>query len=150
MNKIITTTKYLAIIAVISLLVASAATFLWGAINTGTTLWFMVSRPGESADITFLLIQLLDIFLIAMALYIFAVSIYELFIDHLPLPEWMLASNLHDLKTKLSSIIILVLSVKFLEQFINATDPQKILFAGLAVALVSGALIAFSYVGNKN
>ena len=150
MNNFITTTKYLAIIAVISLLVASAATFLWGAINTGTTIWFMLSRPGESADITFFLIQLVDIFLIAMALYIFAVSIYELFIDHLPLPEWMLAGNLHDLKTKLSSIIILVLSVKFLEQFIHATEPQKILFYGLAVAMVAGALIAFSYVGSKN
>lgn len=79
MNKLITTTKYLAVIAVISLLVASAATFLWGAINTATTIWFMVSRPGESADITFYLIQLVDIFLIAIALYIFAVSISLVF-----------------------------------------------------------------------
>jgi uncharacterized membrane protein YqhA len=47
----------------------------------------------------------IDAFLIAIALYVFTVSIYELFVADLNLPDWMIAHNLDELKAKLSGII---------------------------------------------
>ena len=53
----------------------------------------------------------MDTFLIATGLLVFSVSLYELALGELNLPDWMLAHNLHELKSKLSSIIILVMAV---------------------------------------
>lgn len=61
----------------------------------------------------------------------------------------MVANSLNDLKVKLSSMMVLVLGIKFLEIFMKGGNAQDMFWMGLAVALVSGALIAFGYFGNN-
>ncbi|MFM8368923.1 MAG: YqhA family protein, partial [Chloroflexota bacterium] len=68
----------------------------------------------------------------------------------LDLPEWMLAHDLYELKTKLSSMIVLVMAVKYLQKLIEIKDGQELLQRGIAVAVVSVALIAFGYFGKKD
>jgi uncharacterized membrane protein YqhA len=91
-----------------------------------------------------------DSFLIATAILIFAVSLYELFIGPLELPGWMLAHNLYELKAKLSSMIVLVMGVKFLEKLLESKDANDLLRTGIATALMSAVLIAFGYFGKKD
>ena len=55
-------------------------------------------------------IELMDAFLIATALLIFAIGLYELFIEDIAMPEWLEVHSLHDLKAKLASVIVLVLA----------------------------------------
>jgi len=62
----------------------------------------------------------------------------------------MLAHNIHELKAKLSSLIILVMAVKFLEQLLEWQNPQDALYDALAVSLISGVLIEFSQFGDKD
>ena len=57
-------------------------------------------------------IALMDGFLIATGLLIFALGLYELFVHDLALPEWLMLHNLHDLKVRLSSVIIMVIGGK--------------------------------------
>ena len=57
---------------------------------------------------------------------------------------------IHELKAKLSSLISLVVAVKFLEQLLEWKNPQELLFYALAVSLISGVLIAFSQLGGKD
>jgi uncharacterized membrane protein YqhA len=57
--------------------------------------------------------------------------------------------NLHDLKTRLASVVILVMAVTFLEHLIEWTDPQGLLYFAGAITLVSAALIAFARFGEK-
>jgi uncharacterized membrane protein YqhA len=75
---------------------------------------------------------------------------YELFIDKVDLPNWMLAHNLHELKAKLSGVIILVMAVKFMEHFIEWEKPVDMLFFGVALAIVSVTLIALGHFGEKD
>jgi uncharacterized membrane protein YqhA len=91
----------------------------------------------------------MDTFLIATALFLFSVGLYELFIEDLSLPSWLVVHDLHDLKQKLGSVIILVLAVIFLEHFAEGKDPLGTLYLGLAVAVVSASLIAFITFGHK-
>ena len=70
----------------------------------------------------------MDIFLIATVLFIFAMGMYELFIEKINLPEWLIINNLHDLKAKLSSVIILVMGITFLKHLVEWTDPQGTLY----------------------
>lgn len=150
MKTILEQSKHLAWISIISLLVAAAFAFVWGAINTFDAVSLILTSTGRDPLITFYLIKLVDIFLIAITLFILAVSIYELFLGKLNLPEWMLAHNLAELKSKLSSVIILVMVIKFVEKFVEAKDAQTILFQAVSVALVSAVLIAFSYFKGKD
>jgi hypothetical protein len=41
------------------------------------------------------------------------------------------------------------MAIVFLEQLVMWKDPQAILYNGIAVAIVSAALIAFSYFGER-
>ncbi len=150
LKTILEKSKYLAIIGVISLLIASLAAFVWGTLKTVTATLLVIQSAGRDAGITIELIEVVDSFLIATAILIFATSLYELFIGTLELPGWMLAHDLYELKSKLSSMIVLVMAVKFLEKLLELKDAEALLQTGIATALVSAVLIAFGYFGKKD
>jgi uncharacterized membrane protein YqhA len=150
MKFILEKSKYLALVAVIALLLATVAAFAWGTLKTVDTVFLVIDSTGRDKAITVEFIEIVDSFLIATALLIFAVSLYELFIDKLDLPEWMLAHNLYELKTKLSSMIVLVMGVKFLEKLLDVKDAASLLQIGTATALMAAVLIAFGYFGKKD
>lgn len=149
MKVILEQSKHFAWISIIALLIAALFAFLWGAVKTFDAVVIIVTSLGQDPLITFHLIQLVDVFLIAITLFILSASIHELFIGKLNLPDWMVAHNLDELKTKLSSVIILVMAVKFVQKLVEDKDPQELLLQGAAIAIVSGMLIAFSYFKNK-
>ena len=150
MQRLLDRARYLSYIGIISLLVASVAAFVWGVAKTVHAIVVIISSLGEDPLIAVSLIELVDSFLIATALFVFAVSMYELFINKLSLPNWMLAHNLHELKEKLGGVIVLVMVVKFLEFIVEEKDPIASLYFAIAVAVVSAALIALGYFGGKD
>ena len=150
MGKILENTKYVAILGIISLLFASVIAFFWGGIKTFYVTTEIINSAGKGPKISIALIEVIDSILISVALFIFAASLYQLFIGKLNLPSWMLADNLYDLKAKLGSMIILVMAVKFLEHLVEWKDPSGTLYFGIAVAVVSGILVAFSYFSKTN
>ena len=149
MDRILENSKYLILIAVISALLASMAAFLLGVAKTGFVIVSMISTLGKDPSAAISLIEIMDVFLIAIALFIFSVGIYELFISDIQLPEWLVIRNLHDLKAKLGSVVILVMAVTFLKHLVEWRDPQGTYYFGISVAIVSAALIAFSHFGGK-
>ena len=149
MGRLLEKTRYLAFVGIISLLLASVAAFGWGAVKTFNAIMLIIMSYGKDSYIAVSLIELVDNFLIAIALLIFSVSMYELFVGKLDLPDWMLAHNLHELKTKLSSVVVLVMAVKFLEHLVEWKNPSDSLFFAIAVSVVAATLIAFSYFGEK-
>ena len=150
MKVILERSRYLALIGVFSLLIASFSAFIWGTIKTVFTALLVIQSLGSDATITVELIEIIDIFLIATAILIFAASLYELFIGKLDMPEWMLAHDLYELKAKLSSMIVLVMTVKFLQKLIEVKDAAELLQRGIATAVVAAVLIAFGYFGKKD
>ena len=149
MKKVLTSTRYLALIGVLALLVAALAAFGWGIAKTVEAVDLVISSLGRDPGIIISLVEIVDAFLVAMALLIFSIGIYELFVGELDVPVWMKIHDLHDLKTRLGSILILVMAVKFLEKLAEWKNAQDILFFALAIALVSAVLIAFSALREK-
>ena len=150
MGRLIERTRYIGIVGVVSLLLASVVAFGWGTVKTVGTIIVVVTSYGKDLFIAVSLIEIVDSLLIATALFVFGVSMYELFINKLALPEWMLAHNLYELKEKLGGVIILVMVVKFLEHLVEWTDPYGSLLFAVAVALVSAVLIALGRFGGKD
>ncbi len=118
-------------------------------VKTLVIIFSFVTGYGKAPLDIIALIELMDIFLIATVLFIFAMGMYELFIEDISLPDWLIIRNLHDLKVKLSSVIILVMGIIFLEHLVEWKDPQGTLFFGISVTVVAVSLIAFSYFGGK-
>jgi uncharacterized membrane protein YqhA len=150
MKSILEKSRYLAIIGVVSLLISAVSAFVWGLIKTINTIALVITSAGRDTAIIIEFIKIVDGFLVATAILIFALSLYELFIGPLELPDWMLANSLHELKTKLSSMIVLVMAVKFLEKLLELKDTNDLLQMAAAVALISAVLIAFGYFGMKD
>lgn len=149
MGRIVGGSRYLVLIAVVASLIAAAGAFIWGAWSLVLLFQEIVVTGGKSALIAVSFLELMDKFLIATGLLIFAAGMYELFFGELTGVKWLNVHSLHDIKSRLVSIIILVMAIAFAERVVAWQDAQSTLFFGLAVAVVSGVLIAFSYIGAR-
>jgi uncharacterized membrane protein YqhA len=87
------------------------------------------------------LIEITDIILLGTVLYIVALGLYQLFIDHnLELPRWLKVNDLTDLKRDLIGVVVVLLGVSFLGEVVNWEGESDVLPLGAAVALVIAAL----------
>jgi uncharacterized membrane protein YqhA len=136
------------LVTVIASLAAAATAILWGAYKSATVLVGIAMDPAQTNSVVFL--KLMDIFLIGVALLVFAVGLYRLFIGELSLPEGLLAESLHELESKLGSLIILVMAIHLLEQFIVWGEPRSIVSMAVVFALASAAIIANNVLVNRS
>ena len=150
MNKFLSSTRYIILLGVFSLLGAALVAFGWGIVKTVDAIALVITSVAKDPGITIALIEVVDAFLIATAILIFALGLFELFIADLSLPDWIQIHNLHDLKAKLGGVLVLVMAVKFLEKLAEWKNAQETLFFALAIAVISAALIAFSAFGGKD
>ena len=148
-KRVLESGKYLVLVAVLSSLVAAAAAFTLGLIKTVAVLMEVARTLGSDPLTVVRLIEVMDKFLIAVGLYIFAVGLYDLFFEELDLPKWLQVHSLSDIKARLSSIIILVMAITFLERLVAYREGTSILVLAAAVTLVAGTLVAFTYVQEK-
>ncbi len=141
-NRIVAASRYLAFAGVVFGLVASLAGFAWGAVKT--VLLLLRLARGDFAGMAVSLVQVMDAFLVAAGLLIFALGMYELFIGDIELPGWLAIHDLDALKSKLAGIFIIVMAVAFLER-LEAGESHELLGVGVGVAAVSAALIAIGW-----
>jgi len=148
MKTIIEKSKYLSIIAVITLLLTFALSLFWGIAQAVKAWAIIILSLGQSSDITLSILKLIDTFLVAIVLYILAASIYELFVSKEELSSKLVARSLSELKSKLSSLIVLVMAVHFVEMIFDEgiTGLEKV-WQAIAISLVAIVLIAFNYFG---
>lgn len=90
------------------------------------------------------LVEVVDIFLISTVFYIVFLGLYELFIDNnVQTPKWLNIESIDDLKKKLISAIVLVISVYFLSVLEN---PQIARYEMTLIAIgISFVIFALSY-----
>lgn len=148
MKRILESSRYVVVIAEVSLLVASIATFVWGAAQTVNLIAMMIQAPANGKLIVDL-VELMDLFLLGTVLLVFAVGLHELFIQKLSLPEWLVIDDLKKLKGKLSDVVILILAIKFVEKLVDAKSAQDTLLYGVSIAIVIGALVLFNFASSK-
>jgi len=109
----------------------------------------LVISYGKAPFVAIELIELMDIFLIATVLFIFALGMYELFIDSVNLPEWLIIRNLHDLKVKLSSVIILVMSITFWNTWWNGSTHRGLFTLDLRSQLLRYPSLHLDILGGR-
>ncbi|MDP3555973.1 MAG: YqhA family protein [Bacteroidota bacterium] len=88
-------------------------------------------------------ISIIDIYLLAIVFYIFAVAIYKLFIGEFQSLKWLKIENVDDLKSNIAKMTILFLSTFLVQKIAEWKDPNVILYFGFVITVVCVMLIVF-------
>jgi uncharacterized membrane protein YqhA len=148
MSRILSASRYIAIIPVVCIFLAATALLIFGAASTAQAIFEVIavgkldSKVGK--ELLLSSIEIVDLFLLGTVLYVIAVGLYELFIDDTVIvPKWLEIHDLDDLKNNLIGVVIVVLGVLFLGQVITWDGVRDLLSPGAAIALVIAALAYF-------
>lgn len=148
MRSLLRLSRYALVLAVLGLLVAAGAVIVFGAITTATMIGEAFTRAQFTADgarvLSIEMIEIVDLFLLGTILLVTAVGLYQLFIDPaIPLPGWLSAGNLEDLKANLVAVVVVMLAILFLGAVAGRRGEEAgILDLGVGVALVILAIAA--------
>jgi uncharacterized protein (TIGR00645 family) len=101
------------------------------------------------------IIGAVDLYLIAVVMFIFSFGIYELFISDIDQAEGKNGSkilaihSLDELKDKIAKVIVMVLVVNFFQRVLhtNFTTPLEMLYLAASITLLSVGLYVLSKVG---
>lgn len=148
MRSIFGLSRYLVLIAVIGLLLAALAVFVFGGITAITTIISTFGRAEFNVEgarlLSVELIELIDLFLLGTVLLITSIGLYELFLDPglgAVIPEWLSVTNLEQLKFNLLAVILVMLAILFLGAVAGEwLEGTTILEYGASIALVVAAL----------
>jgi uncharacterized membrane protein YqhA len=148
LRRVLAASRYAVLIAVFGTLVASLALLVYEATVVVVAVVDAVRNysPSSAGAKTFAvgLIEAVDVFLIAIAVYIISLGLYVLFVDEgLPLPGWLEIRDLDDLKNNLVSVVIAVLAVLFLREAMAWNGGYGLVAFGAAVALIIATLTFF-------
>jgi uncharacterized membrane protein YqhA len=144
-RRILASSRYFIVVAVVGSFVASAAALVYGGLATAKVV-LQTFGSGEFSGkgvklLAVELVTIIDLFLLGTVLYIVAVGLYELFVDPgLPMPAWLRISTLDDLKERLLGVVVVLLAVTFLGSAVTWDGNTNILAFGLAVAAVLGVV----------
>jgi uncharacterized membrane protein YqhA len=149
--------RLVVIAAVIISLVSSFAMFFMATVDAAYMISHLAEYPmlqGEerlalrSMTITHV-VELIDGYLLATVLLIFALGLYELFISKIDEAEdaanaskVLLIQNLDDLKTRLAKVILMILIVKFFEYALEMhfETPMDLLLFSAGISLIGLSL----------
>jgi uncharacterized membrane protein YqhA len=150
MKKLIGFSRYLVILAVISAFAASVALLAFGVYETGSEILKLISGEAPKS-VAAKFIELADLYLLGVVMFIIAIGLYELFIDDtIPTPAWLEIHHIDDLKGKLVSVIIVVLAVSFLKQVVAWDKETNLLTYGGGVGIIIAALTYFLGMKSKH
>jgi uncharacterized membrane protein YqhA len=154
LRRVLTSTRYIVIVPIVAILLSSILLTLFEALAFVMAMIDLAAAPSFSLKsvkgMAVGLIEVVDVFLIAITMYIIGLSLYVLFVDDtLALPSWLKVRDLEDLKANLVSLVIVVLAVMFLREAVAWSGGGDILPFALALALMIAALVLFLAVKGK-
>ena len=144
LGRLVSGSRFLMIVGILGLIVGAVEACFWSAVNAYHVLVSLLRREQYASGVVGLL-HMLDAFLAAAVLLFVAVGTYGLFIEPLDdVPEALVVRDLGALKTRFASMLVLLMTVAFVEHILSWSDPWNTLVFGGAIALVSLTLVGYS------
>jgi uncharacterized membrane protein YqhA len=145
----------LTVVPVFVLLLSALGAFAYGTALFVHSADDVISHPFPVRQNLGLFLVEVDLFLIGATLMITAIGFFELFVSpggvgRPLLPGWLVVRDLHDLKARIISMLVLVAAVAFVDIVVNFEGGNDILFIGGGIALVIVALTAFQRFGSTS
>jgi uncharacterized membrane protein YqhA len=133
------------IIPVITLFISAILFGLYGAYLAiqDVVKFFAYPEYREVTTLAPLFFSVIDMFLLAMVLYIFALGLYELFVGKLNVPAWLSIESVDELKAKLASVMILFVAIAYMKVLVDWQNPVDTLLFGAATGILIAVLIQY-------
>jgi uncharacterized membrane protein YqhA len=142
--RLVGASRYLMLVGILGLIAGAVEACFWSAVNAYHVLRALLEREQYASGVVGLL-HMLDAFLVAAVLLLVAVGTYGLFIAPLvQVPEALVVQDLSALKARFASMLILLMTVTFVEHVLAWIDPWNTLVFGGSIALVSLTLVGYS------
>ena len=150
------------VLGVVGLLMGSSVVFVLGILETthlvrgfAYTLWnnhlHLAAESGAGLltynELIMSVIKIVDDFLVGIVLLIFGLGSYDLFISRIDpalnqtdiRPDWLIFGSLEELKGVLGKVVLMILTITFLQVCINMkfSTPLDLIYLGGGIALVS-------------
>jgi uncharacterized membrane protein YqhA len=143
------TSRFLIVLAIAGTIASALSMLVFALLVGGRTVWDAFAAGDFTVDeakhLAVELIEMTDLFLLGMVLYVVAIGMYQLFINpKVAVPSWMRVDGLADLKTQLLNVIVVLLAVTFLATAVSWTSGNGILYDGLAIGAMILALAGYN------
>lgn len=154
-ERVLDASRLLVLIPVVVLDLSALAAFVYGTGVFVHSVGVVLNHPIPVGHKIGLFLLDIDLFLIGATLLIASIGLYELFVGrvgnggHSHMPEWLQMDDLNDLKGRVVAMIVLVVSVAFVEVVVDFDRSRTVLEVGGGVALVVAALTLFLRFGNQ-
>jgi uncharacterized membrane protein YqhA len=110
-----------------------------------------IAAGNNELDLELSLVGSVDLFLLAVGIFVIVAGIVNLLIRTISLPKGLQVHDLHQLKSTFASFVILVMAIVYLESLASlqelasstASNPVALLYGGLGFLAVTCGLILF-------
>lgn len=143
--RVVGATRYVALIAVVGLGLLSLTTFVWAIAKSVKLVDTLVHGGWKRSTSLVVLLQAVDVYLLAVVLLIVALGLYELFVGSLLLPQWLVVHSFDELKKSVIDVLVVFVAVRGVEDLFTVPEAADRLMSVGAVALLIGALTFFKW-----
>lgn len=144
-RRVVGGTRMIALIPAFALAICAFALTLATAVDAFTAIGHYIEGGFDLNQLAIELVEYTDMFLLGVVLYIVALGLVCLFVtDKIPLPKWLEFHDLDDLKERLISVIVVMLGVYFLGVVLSGRGGLDLVWLGVGICLVIGALTFFT------
>jgi uncharacterized membrane protein YqhA len=162
-ERILWNSRLVVLVPVLASIILAFGAFIVTTVDAVLLLWQMISyldssltesaRDAMRLTVISDVVTVVDGYLLAAILLIFALGLYELFISKINEAEGsefasrlLLIRSLDDLKDRLANVILLIIIVKFFQQALNLkyTSVADLLSLAVGIILIAGALFLSS------
>jgi uncharacterized membrane protein YqhA len=105
--------------------------------------FFTYPEYREVTTLAPLFFSVIDVFLLSMVFYIFALGLYELFIGKLNIPAALSIESVDQLKAKLASVVILFVAIAYVKLLVDWQNAVDTLLFGAATGILIAVLIQY-------
>lgn len=142
-------TRFVVLIAVAAVMLIALSLFILGTVEAVNSIWHawarMFNGKMHAADLTVEFLEIVTVMMKAVVFYLIGVGLFSLFITPLNVTVALGVRTLSDLEEKIVNVIVVILSVTFLQHFIQWQNPEETLYYGAALAVVVVALMLFQH-----
>ncbi len=151
MTRFFLATRYLILMPIFGLGIASAVFFVFGGFGLLQLIFetaieglglIQIEHEGEQLPFMIEVVEYVHTFLIGTVLYITSIGFYQLFIKEVSLPGWLKIDSTEELETSLIGVTVVVLAVNFLAVVFTGRNVD-LLSHGAGIALPIAALGVF-------
>lgn len=146
-------TRLIVFVGVVAILLCAISLFLLGGVLAAGTIWNawgeVIGGVIEPTALSVRFLEIVSVMLKAVFFYLIGVGLYSLFIAPLNVTIALGVETLNDLETKVISVIIVIMAVRFLERFIEGESGDELLVRAGALGAVTAALVFFKIFAHR-